>query len=106
MTITPILPHLTSQNGSMIYRRETINTLPATTDHSLRYWRAYVRDIFAKSPDVHLVEVVRTGRKTDSQIMRRGFGNAPEGCWVVIASTGGKWGKSRSDYPPFRNTQH
>lgn len=82
---------------TLIFTPETAAQNP---DHSqtYRYWSKQARDIFARFPAVHSVEVVRTGRKTDAVHLTK---DAPEPGWaVIIASTGGKWGKSRRDYLP------
>lgn len=88
-----------SQNGSRIYRRETIATLPETKMGSMKYSRAFARQIFARLPQIEIVEYVSTGLKTDSQYVgKRGVQVPPAGVYVRICSTGGKWGKSSRDY--------
>ncbi len=67
---------------------------------STNYWRAQARKVFAQFPQVEVVEIVRTGRKTDSAILKRGSDKVPAECAVIVASTGGAWGKSRRDYLP------
>lgn len=89
---------LKSNGPSKIYRRATINTLKPTEDRSLRYWRAAARQIFEEYPTVELVECVTNGCKTSSQLVKRGCDVAPAGVYVIIASTGGKYGKSRREY--------
>ena len=82
---------------TFIFTQETAAQNP---EHSqtFRYWSKQARDIFTHFPSVHSVEVVRTGRKTDAVHLNK---DAPETGWaVIIASTGGKWGKSRRDYLP------
>lgn len=85
---------------STTYLSATINELPATADKSTTYWRKQAKDVFAKQPSIHTVEVVWTGNKTDSRVIRRGEKNAPSGHVVILASTGGKWGKSRREFWP------
>lgn len=84
-----------------IYRRENSNWLSShATDKSLTYWRCQARDIFARYPQITLIEVVRSGRKTDSSLIARGEDCPAPDQYVIIASTGGKWGKSRRDFAP------
>lgn len=83
-----------------MYHRDRIEGLPPTDDHSRRYWRAQARRVFAARPDIHTIEVVLSGRKTDSQYVGRGIQYAPAGICVIVASTGGRWGKSRRQYLP------
>jgi hypothetical protein len=72
------------------------------TAASLTYWRAAARKILAARPDVHAVEVVHTGNITDAtHLPGKGARRPAEPGWaVIIASTGGRWGKSRRDYMP------
>ena len=58
--------------------------------------------MFDRYPTVEVVEIVRTGRKTDSAILKRGSDDVPRECVVILASTGGSWGKSRRDFLPVR----
>lgn len=78
----------------------TPETAAQQSGHSqlFRYWAKQARDIFARFPSVHSVEVVRTGRKTDAVHLVKD--TLDPGWAVVIASTGGKWGKSRRDFMP------
>jgi hypothetical protein len=88
-----------SQAGSRIYRRENMAALKPTTNGSLKYSRAFARQIFERLPKIEIVEYVPTGRKTNSQYVgKRGVQTPPENIYVRISSTGGKWGKSASDY--------
>lgn len=86
--------------NSTVYRRSNSNWLSShATDRSITYWRCQAREIFARLPHVEEVEVVTTGRKTDSELL--GADKMPaRNQYVIIASTGGKWGKSRRDYAP------
>ena len=102
MTSTTSLSSIKSSGPSRIYRRETLDSLKATTDRSLIYSRAAARRIFGNSPEVEIVEYVADGNKLSSQLVGRGDELAPAGTYVIIASTGGKWGKSRRDYQPMR----
>lgn len=87
--------------NTAIYRRENSNWLSShATDKSLTYWRCQARDIFARYPHVNLIEVVRSGRKSDSDLIGRGQDTPARDQYVIIASTGGKYGKSRRDYSP------
>ena len=69
---------------------------------SVNYWRKQARYYFQKFPSVEVVEIVRTGRKTDSKILKRGSNSVPRECAVILASTGGSWGRSRRDFLPVR----
>lgn len=80
-----------------LFIRRADNFSPA--DGSERYWFSEARGIFDRFPEVESVEIVRSGRKTDSTIPR-GVRHAPPGRYVIVASTGGKWGKSRRDFAP------
>ena len=89
--------------NNVIYRRTENNWLSGhSTDRSLTYWRAQARDVFTRFPSVAEVEIVRDGYKTHSDFIARGAQCAAPGQYVIVASTGGKWGKSRSDYPPAK----
>ena len=85
---------------TLTFTRATMDRLPHTTDRSEIYWRADARRIFALRPDVNHIEVVRDGCKTTSRLLDRGEYHPWPGNWVVIASTGGRWGRSRRDYSP------
>lgn len=89
-----------SQPGARIYRRESIAALPKASNQSCVYSRSQARQIFATRPEIDLVEYCPAGRKTDSQLIGRGVDYAPAGCYVIIASTGGKFGKSRRNFAP------
>lgn len=82
------------------YTRAKLAALAPTDDHSLRYWRAAAKQILDRYAALELVEVVKSGNKMDSQYLQRGGKHSPKGIAVVIASTGGKWGKSRRNYYP------
>jgi hypothetical protein len=62
-------------------------------DAGINYWRSQVRRVFKDYP----------GRKTDSSILSRYNEIPPCEFYVIVASTGGKWGKSRRDFPPVTN---
>ena len=74
----------------------------SATTASLTYWRAAARKILSDRPDIHAVEIVHTGKITDAtHLPGKGAHRPSEPGWaVIIASTGGKWGKSRRDYLP------
>ena len=93
---------LQNKGNSRIYRRENMDSLKPTQDRSLIYSRAQARAVFQRFPEVGIVEYVNGGRKTDSQIIGKGAELAPSGCYVIISSTGGKWGKSRRDFQPVK----
>lgn len=82
----------------MFYSIKKLEMLPKTTNHSLIYWRAAARKILKTNPEKTVVEIVKSGRKTDSKALARGERYPPRHVYVVIASTGGKWGKSRRDF--------
>ena len=84
------------------YRRSESNWIgnADAKEVSVNYWRKQARDIFARYPSVEVIEIVRTGRKTDSAILRRGSDTVPRECAVILASTGGSWGRSRRDFLP------
>ena len=85
------------------YRRSESNWIGSTDDPSevsINYWRKQAKAIFDRYPTVEVVEVIRTGRKTDSGILKRGSNNVPCECAVILASTGGAWGRSRRDFLP------
>lgn len=85
------------------YHRSESNWIGSTgdcRDVSTNYWRAQARKVFSEFPQVEVVEIVRTGRKTDSRILKRGSDSVPCYCAVIIASTGGAWGKSRRNFMP------
>jgi hypothetical protein len=86
-----------------IYRRSESNWIGSHDNPrkvSVNYWRYQAWRIFQANPRVEVVEIVKTGRKTDSEILRRGSDSVPTECAVIIASTGGKWGRSRRDFLP------
>lgn len=86
---------------STIYRRTESNWLTGhPSDKSLTYWRAYARKIFSRFPRVEEIEICRDGRKSSSEFLRIGADIPARNQYVVIASTGGRWGRSRRDYPP------
>lgn len=84
------------------YRRSESNWIgnADAKEVSVNYWRKQARYYFEKFPTVEVVEIVRTGRKTDSAILRRGSDIVPRECVVILASTGGWWGRRRRDYVP------
>ena len=91
------------KSTTTIYRRSGSNWIGSTgnsNDASTNYWRKQARDIFGRFPSVELVEIVKTGRKLDSSILKRGQHTVPGNLAVIIASTGGKWGRSRRDFLP------
>lgn len=85
---------------NLTFARTTISELPNTPDKSEQYWRAQARDIFSRFAPVQFVEIVRSGNKLDSASLVRGQKHAPPSTYIVIASTGGRWGKSRRDFAP------
>lgn len=89
-----------SNSVSKVYHRETLSLLPTAENQSLRYWRTQAAQIFKGHPKIVVVEVVVSGRKTDSQFIGRGDTHPPSGHYVIVSSTGGKWGKSRREFPP------
>jgi hypothetical protein len=89
--------------STTIYRRTESNWIGSTGDSrraSNNYWRKQAREIFGKYPSVEVVEIVKSGNKLDSGLLKRGDDRAPAGFFVIVASTGGSYGKSRRDYAP------
>jgi len=85
------------------YHRSESNWIGSTGDSrnaSTNYWRAQARRVFAQYPRVDVIEIVHSGRKTDSAILKRGSDSVPCYCAVIVASTGGAWGKSRRNFMP------
>jgi len=68
---------------------------------SENYWRKQARTVFSNHSAIQTVEIVFTGRKTDSRFLKRGEQTAPPGVCVIIASTGGSWGRSRREFLPL-----
>lgn len=97
-----LIPLRSNDKASRIYWRDTMGALPPTTNRSAIYSRSQARQIFAMMPHVVMVEYVDGGRKMDSQILKRGDGYAPKGCYIIVSSTGGTWGKSRRDFAPHK----
>jgi hypothetical protein len=93
--------HYTTRQN-LVIRRDDIGTIKAT-DRSTAYWTGEASRIFRQRPDVQAVEVVFTGRSTDSAVLRRGNTQAPRGWYVIIAATPGRYGRSRRDYAPALN---
>lgn len=92
-----------NKNMNIIYRRSESNWIGSTgnpKDAGINYWRKQAREVFARHTGIEIVEIVKTGRKTDSQVLLRGHRAAPSHAYVIVASTGGSWGRSRRDYPP------
>jgi hypothetical protein len=89
---------------STIYRRDQSNWIGSNgnpRDVSLNYWRKQASDMFHLHPHIEVVEVVKSGRVADSALLeRRNGGHAPDNAAVIVASTGGRWGKSRRDFHP------
>jgi hypothetical protein len=84
-----------------VYRRRNSNWLSShATSRQITYWRKQARDIFARYPQVDEIEIIITGRKSESQFISRGQYLPARNQYVVVASTGGKYGRSRRDYPP------
>ena len=83
-----------------IYYRNTIAALPPAADGSEKYSRAFAQSVFDRSPGIHTLEYVVTGRKTDSAYCGRGT-LPPPGVFVRVASTGGTWGKSARSFANY-----
>ena len=85
-----------------VYRRTESDWIghSGAKEVSENYWRANAREVFLGYPDVEIVEIVHTGRKLDSELLVRGRTAAPAGMYVIVASTGGKWGRGRIDFHP------
>ena len=65
------------------------------------FWQAKIARIFLEYAQVDTVEVVHSGRLSDAHHRYRGATHAHPGCYVIMASTKGKWGKSRQDFEPI-----
>ena len=87
-------------SNNITYKRNEMANLKPTQDRSLLYWRKQAREIFERDASVDTIEIVRSGNKMDSSILARGSKYAPSGKYVIVASTGGAWGKSRRDFAP------
>lgn len=85
---------------TITYKRNEMANLNPTQDRSLWYWRKQALEIFDRDASVDTIEIVRSGNKMDSSILARGSKYAPAGKYVIVASTGGAWGKSRRDFAP------
>ena len=89
----------------MTYHRTAPNewatSTPNSREVSENYWRKQARTVFASHSAIETVEIVFTGRKTDSRFLKRGERTAPPGVCVIIASTGGSWGRTRRDFLPL-----
>ncbi len=83
-----------------LYLRETIENLSPAVNNSQRYWRKQARDMFAQYPTINKVECVTSSNKLDSKYVRRGDTHSPQGVIVIIASSSGRWGKSRRTFLP------
>ena len=89
--------------NNTLYRRSESDWIGSTGDRrdaGTNYWRAQARKVFPQFPQVEVVEIVHSGRKTDSAILKRGSDSVPCYCAVIVASTGGAWGKSRRNFMP------
>ena len=88
------------EKTSLIFGRYCENN-PSNTV-SEKYWKFQANRIFEKNPGVTLVEIVRSGRKIDSKFTLRGAKYTSHShVYTIIASTGGRWGKSRREFGPI-----
>jgi hypothetical protein len=86
------------------YTREKLAEIDSvgTKSGHLRYWRSAARSIFIGHPYIERVVVSYEGRK--SPLIEAGLIGRGESLpylitdWLVVPSTGGRWGKSRLDY--------
>jgi len=90
----------------MTYHRtapsEWATSTPNSREVSENYWRKQARTMFSDHSAIETVEIVFTGRKTDSRFLKRGEQIAPPGVCVILASTpGGSWGRSRREFLPL-----
>lgn len=88
------------ENRPRIYFRSKMDVLPPAESQSEVYSRSQARKAFERFPSVNWVEYVPTGCKLDSTFMHKGEYYAPDEVYVIISSTGGRWGKSRRDFAP------
>lgn len=65
---------------------------------SENYWRKQARTVFESHSAIQAVEIVFTGRKTDSRFLRRGEQTAPPGVCVILASA---LGRNRREFLPL-----
>ena len=88
--------------NSIFTRTDERTNILALSAASIKYWRSAANKILADHPGVHAVEIVHTGKITDAtHLPGKGARRTSEPGWaVIIASTGGRWGKSRRDYLP------
>lgn len=84
----------------MKFHRNDPSLNESTQNRSLRYWRKQARDLFSSRHDINCVEVVRV--KTGSDYLKRGETVPPDGVAVFVASSGGRWGRSRRNYYPVK----
>lgn len=90
---------------SHIYRRESREWETPSSNPQIRYWRAEAKKIFAKYPQIDIVEIA--SRKSSSKYVGlRGSKNPPANVYVIIPSTGGTWGRSRVNYCPRINDKY
>jgi hypothetical protein len=85
------------------YIRVEMDRLSPTTDKSKQYWRAQARKIFASRPDIMVVYVadLKTDLATaEPVVVARGGDHTGPGIAAIVASSGGKWGKSRQNFLP------
>lgn len=92
--------HISPVMKNTIHRRSESNWIGKAKGNqvSINYWRKEARQLFAMRPELEIVEIVHTGRKTDSALLKRGKRISPFGTAVIIASTGGTWGRSRRNF--------
>lgn len=90
----------------MKFTRQNIAEI-AASGKSEAYWAKEAQAVFNRFPSVNTVETVHTGRLTDSEFLRKFQGKGKLGLpsrevAVIIASTGGKWGRSRRNFYPCK----
>jgi len=86
------------------FSRATIADLPATTDKSEQYWRSDARSFFEHHPELdhYLMYRCKSSAIADGVIARGAKTTNLHGLCVIIASSGGRYGKSRKTFMPSK----
>lgn len=86
----------------MTYHRtapnEWVNPTGNGREVSENYWRKQARTVFHSHSAIETVEIVFSGRKSDSRFLKRGEQTAPPGVCVILASA---LGRNRREFLPL-----